>query len=120
MGKPRGRGRPFPPGQSGNPKGRPPGIKDRLPRGFVARLVLATLEANEAAACEAFRRMLTNPRQVRDALELAGRLNKEIGAAALDALPTATITVYTNLDPNALRTVSVPALAAPVVEEPEP
>jgi hypothetical protein len=71
----------FPPGASGNPKGRPRGAKDVVPK--VRALVNAVLEGNEAAIREAYRRAVLNPKTVLQCLELAAKLNREVGPSAL-------------------------------------
>jgi hypothetical protein len=72
--------RPWRPGQSGNPKGRP-----RAPR-FTERdwhVILAALagvfdETTRRAAIKVFRAALTTPRTALKALEFAARLNGEL------------------------------------------
>jgi uncharacterized protein DUF5681 len=71
----------FPSGQSANPKGRPRGSKDVVPK--VRALVNAVLEGNEAAVQEAYRRAVLNPKTVLQCLELAAKLNREVGLQAL-------------------------------------
>ena len=75
--------RPWRPGQSGNPRGRP-----RAPR-FTLREQHVILEALSQAAdetvrpraIEAFRACVTNPRTVLKAIELVARLNGELGTS---------------------------------------
>ena len=71
----------FPSGKSGNPKGRPRGAKDVVPK--VRALVNAVLEGNEAAIQEAYRRAVLSPKTVLPCLELAAKLNREVGPSAL-------------------------------------
>jgi hypothetical protein len=78
----------FKPGKSGNPEGRRPGSKDVIPR--VRDLVNAVLEDNVEAVREAYRRAATNPRTVLQCLELAAKLNRELGPGALAIGPDGT------------------------------
>jgi len=71
----------FKPGRSGNPAGRRPGSKDVIPR--VRDLVNAVLEHNVEAIREAYRRAVTSQKTVLPCLELAAKLNKEVGPGAL-------------------------------------
>jgi hypothetical protein len=71
----------FKPGRSGNPAGRRPGSKDAIPR--VRDLVNAVLEDNVEAVREAYRRAATNPKTVLQCLELAAKLNRELGPGSL-------------------------------------
>ena len=71
----------FPPGKSGNSRGRPRGAKDVVPK--VRALVNAVLERHEAAIREAYRRAVLNPKTVLQCLELAAKLNREVGPQAL-------------------------------------
>src|SRR5688572_20177377 len=57
------RGR-FPKGQSGNPTGRPRGIKERVSRGVIKTLVLEVIESNEPKVRAALERAATNPKSV--------------------------------------------------------
>jgi hypothetical protein len=68
----------FQPGRSGNPGGRPKGSRDLMPK--VRDLVNAVLRNNQSDAEEALRRALVNPRHVLAVVELAAKLNREIGA----------------------------------------
>ena len=71
----------FKPGRSGNPRGRRPGSKDAIPR--VRELVNAVLENNVEAIREAYRRAVTSSKTVLQGLELAAKLNKEVGPGAI-------------------------------------
>ena len=71
----------FKPGRSGNPAGRRPGSKDVTPR--VRDLVNAVLEDNVEAVRDAYRRAATNPKTVLQCLELAAKLNREVGPGSL-------------------------------------
>jgi hypothetical protein len=72
------RGR-FPKGQSGNPTGRPRGIKEPVSRGLVKNLLLEVIERNEAKVRAALERAATNPKCVLQVLDLTAKLNKEVG-----------------------------------------
>ncbi|MGH7310068.1 MAG: DUF5681 domain-containing protein [Candidatus Rokuibacteriota bacterium] len=85
------------PGKSGNPRGRPTGIKEALPRGLVKRLVLETLQESEAEAKASYRRMLGNARTVGQALDLAAKLNKEIGSGAIEDMKPVVINFHSNV-----------------------
>jgi hypothetical protein len=67
----------FQPGRSGNPAGRPPGRPDLMPK--IRDLMNAVLQGNEEAVKAALLRAATNHRSVLSALELAARLNREVG-----------------------------------------
>jgi len=71
----------FKPGRSGNPAGRRPGSKDVMPR--VRDLVNAVLEGNVTEIRDAYRRAVTSPKTVLPCLELAAKLNREVGPGAL-------------------------------------
>jgi hypothetical protein len=71
----------FPSGKSGNSRGRPRGAKDVVPK--VRALVNAVLEGNGAAIREAYRRAVLSPKTVLPCLELAAKLNREVGPTAL-------------------------------------
>jgi len=71
----------FKPGRSGNPTGRRPGSKDVMPR--VRDRVNAVLEENVEAVRDAYRRAATNPKTVLQCLELAAKLNREVGPGSL-------------------------------------
>jgi len=71
----------FAPGKSGNPRGRRRGAKDVVPK--VRALVNAVLEGNVEAVREAYRKAATSPKTVLQCLELAAKLNREVGPPAL-------------------------------------
>ena len=88
----------FPPGVSGNPTGKPKSFS-------VHQLVAEAIDDNDTRA-EAVRRVqenLKNRRTVLSTLELAARLNKEIGLGAEDRPPGVTIIFRSNVRPGALR-----------------
>jgi hypothetical protein len=77
-----GRGRPFQPGDRANPRGRPRGVKETAPRGLIKKLTLGALEGNEQAVRAALEHAATNPKSVVQVLDLAAKLNKEVGHQA--------------------------------------
>lgn len=99
----RPRGRSWQPGQSGNPKGRPPGIKEALPRGLMARIWLAAAEANEEQIRQIAVELLTNRRTALAAMELVARLGREIGPGVEGPVQPATIILSGALDPSRVR-----------------
>jgi hypothetical protein len=96
-----GKGRPFPAGNPGKPKG----AKDRQPRGLVRRLVLELLSDphNIAAHMNALRAMAISPRTALQFSEYAARLNREIGGREDGKGGATTIIFRSNIDPMALR-----------------
>ena len=86
--------------------GRPPGAKDRVPRGSVKAAwdrVMATKEGQESLD-EAIRSGLKDRRQRLGFLELGARLSKEIGSGAEVTVPPLTVIVNgSRLDPSKLR-----------------
>ena len=76
--------RPWRPGQSGNPRGRPRGPRFTLSEQHVILEALsqAADETVRQRAIEAFRACITNPRTILKALELVARLNGELGTSA--------------------------------------
>ena len=72
--------RPWKPGQSGNPNGRPraPRFTERDQHVVVAALAGLFDEATRQGAIKVLRAALTTPRTVLKALELAARLNGEL------------------------------------------
>jgi hypothetical protein len=67
----------FQPGQSGNPTGRVRGSHNVVPA--VRDLVLAVARAEEATVEASLVRAIRSPRHVIALLELAARLNRELG-----------------------------------------
>jgi hypothetical protein len=90
------RGRPFVKGNKASP-GRPRGVKETVPRGFVKKLVFGVITGNVKQVEEALSRAAVNPRTVAAVLDHAAKLNKEIGSAdAAGGAPTI-INFYTNV-----------------------
>jgi uncharacterized protein DUF5681 len=88
----------FKSGVSGNPTGKPKSFS-------VHQLVAEAIDDNDVRA-EAVRRVqenLKNRRTVLSTLELAARLNKEIGLGSEDRPPGVRIVIKTNLRVGALR-----------------
>jgi hypothetical protein len=72
----------FKPGVSGNPKGRPKGIKERGPRSPLKRAIAALLDEHggHAAILDAILEGLGDRRRALGFLELIGKVEKEIGS----------------------------------------
>jgi hypothetical protein len=75
--------RPWKPGQSGNPNGRPraPRFTERDQHVILTALAGAFGGGTQRAATNAMLAVLTNPRTVLKALELCARLNGELDSA---------------------------------------
>src|SRR5262245_19937097 len=75
--------RPWKPGQSGNPNGRPraPKFSERDQHAILTALAGALGDGAQRAAIEAMRAVLTNPRTVLKALELGAKLNGELDSS---------------------------------------
>jgi hypothetical protein len=100
----------FRPGVSGNPakrfqlgiSGNPSG----KPKSFSIHQLMADAIDDQDTRAEAVRRVqenLKNRRSVLPTLELAARLNREIGLGSEDRPPGITITFVSNLQPGALK-----------------
>jgi len=78
--------RPWKPGQSGNPNGRPraPRFTERDQHAILTALAGALGEGAQRDAIKAMQAVLTNPRTVLKAMELCARLNGEL---ELDSSP---------------------------------
>jgi Family of unknown function (DUF5681) len=74
--------KPWRPGQSGNPKGRPKAPKFTERERLEILVVLAEVfdEPRRRTAVQLLRAALTNPRTVLRAVELAARMNGELGS----------------------------------------
>ena len=75
--------RPWKPGQSGNPNGRPraPRFTERDQHVILTALAGALGEDTQRAAIKAMQAVLTNPRTVLEAMELCARLNGEFDSS---------------------------------------
>jgi len=105
-------------GERANPRGRPPGVKELVPRGFVKKLVFGVITGNVEAVAEALRRAAVNPRSVISVLEHAARLNREIGSREEDGRGGATkIVINSNVNFLALRAAASRA-ARPIESQP--
>jgi hypothetical protein len=107
------------PGSALNPRGRPPGVKELVPRGFVKKLVFGVITGNVEAVAEALRRAAVNPRSVISVLEHAARLNKEIGGREDGRGGTTIINLHTNVNMLALR-AAAPRAAKVLEHQPAP
>ena len=101
MAKPRGR--PFSPGSNANPKGRPKGIRETHPRGYLKRAIDTVMAKDPKLIETVLRRSLQGTKKDLQAVELIGRVTKEIGGAeSLSAMKPTVIIIKTNVDPLAL------------------
>ena len=90
----------FPKGVSGNPGGRPKGIKIFR----FLRLIEKAMDAStEEKAIAAFQEAIGSKKQILDALTTGGKFTKEIGAGSEDQRRPVTINLITNIDPTKLR-----------------
>jgi hypothetical protein len=112
-----GEGRRFRRGERANPRGRPPGVKELVPRGFVKKLVFGVITGNVEQVAEALRRAAVNPRSVISVLEHAARLNKEIGGREDGKGRPTIINLNTNVNMLALKAAASRA-AKPIEHEP--
>jgi hypothetical protein len=103
----------FKPGQSGNPKGKPKGAKDRLPRGMMRQLYAAAIEKKHAKVVKLIEGYVVSEKYGLQAHELAGKLFKEIGPAdAATAMKPTVIIIKTNVNMLALAGKNSSMLAA--------
>lgn len=102
----RGPGRPFHPGQSGNPGGRPKGTKTYSVRSLVAD---ALDDPTREAAILKFREVVATPERCVPTLEFAARVNKEIGVGSDQAVVGVAIYINTNLRVGRLKAKLEPA-----------
>jgi hypothetical protein len=98
---PRGSGRPFRPGESGNPGGRPSRSKTFAVREYVAEAI--TDPETRRQAIEQLKANLTGRRSVVPALEFAARVNREIGLGS-DQAAGVTISIRTKAPASCART----------------
>jgi hypothetical protein len=92
----------FKPGVSGNPKGRPKGIQETRPRGYLRTAIDTVMAADRKKLVDAIRHGLEDKRSAYAFVELIGKVGKEIGGnAAEDARPVI-FHFHTNLNPLAL------------------
>lgn len=101
----------YPKGVSGNPGGRPKGIVEPIPRGYVKRLVLGVIQCDEERVRRALLTAATSHRTVVTVLDHAAKLNKEIGTGADGGGGNTVINVITNV--NVLRLKQAASRAAP-------
>jgi len=75
--------RPWKPGESGNPRGRPraPRFSERDQHAILTALAGALGESSQRAAIKTMQAVLTNSQKVLKALELCARLNGELGTS---------------------------------------
>jgi hypothetical protein len=95
----------FKPGDRANPKGRPPGIKETLPRGAFKAAYDRVLAKHPELLDTVIRAGLQGQPKARNAvpfLELGAKLGKEIGADAAHDTRPVVFHFHTNLNPMAL------------------
>lgn len=104
----------FAPGNRVNPKGKPKGAKDRVPRGYIKRIVFEVLNHpdNLAAHLNALRNQATSARTALQFSEHAARLNREIGGHDDGKGGSTTIILNTNVNMLALRAAAPRAAKA--------
>ena len=108
----------FKPGQSGNPNGRPPGIQETRPRGYVKAAIDTVLAKDPTLLPTAIRRGLKNEEYARGFVELVARVCKEIGGnPAQDPRPVI-FHFHTNLNPMALAGSGQPRSLPPAPSAP--
>ncbi len=92
----------FKPGKSGNPKGRPPGIKEARPRGYVKAAIDAVMAADARLLKTAILSGLKDRREARGWAELIAKIGKEVGTDAAHDTKPVVFHFYTNFNPLAL------------------
>jgi hypothetical protein len=105
-----GRGRPFRPGQSGNPGGARAFPHKTWP---LARDILhKTILANQAAFEQTLTGVMLTKKGALQVLELLAKLNREIGSRSHEA-PAVRMVIGGNIPLKGMRAVTPPALPAP-------
>jgi len=92
----------FKSGKSGNPKGRPPGIKEARPRGYVKAAIDAVMAADARLLKTAILSGLKDRREARGWAELIAKIGKEVGTDAAHDTKPVVFHFYTNFNPLAL------------------
>lgn len=93
----------FKPGKSGNPKGKPKGAKDRMPRGLLKQAIAVVMAGEPKLIEDVIRRNLKDRKKDLQAVELIGKVTKEIGPTdAASALKPTVIIIKTNVNLMAL------------------
>jgi hypothetical protein len=92
----------FKPGKTGNPKGRPPGIKELRPRGYVKAAIDAVMAADATLLKNAILSGLKDRREARGWAELIAKIGKEVGTDAAHDTKPVVFNFFTNLNPMAL------------------
>ena len=112
-----GRGRPFRPGQSGNPGGARAFPHKTWP---LARDILhKTILANQAAFEQKLSEVMLTKKGALQILELLAKLNREIGSRA-DECPAVRIVIGGNIPLDGMRAVTPPRLPAATDPIPDP
>ena len=112
-----GRGRPFRPGQSGNPGGARAFPHKTWP---LARDILhKTILANQAAFEQKLSEVMLTKKGALQILELLAKLNREIGSRA-DEAPAVRIVIGGNIPLDGMRAVTPPPLSAATDPIPDP
>jgi len=97
-------GRPFAKGKSGNPRGRPPGIKEPVPRNTVLAAWNAVVGRDRKLVEKVISAGLRlPPSKALPFVELGARLNKELGAGIDSGGAPVIINWNSNVDPMKLR-----------------
>ena len=97
-------GRPFTKGKSGNPRGRPPGIKEPVPRNTVLAAWNAVVGRDRKLVEKVISAGLRLPAsKALPFVELGARLNKELGAGIDSGMLPVIINFHSNVDPMKLR-----------------